>query len=385
MLYRKTTYGTFVSIIVLQLLFNSCEKELLPDMSNVSSKIVMNGILSPDSLIEVEISKSYSYFLSGQSPELKQEALLKLYVNGEYKETMQRAEKKNTKGWRAPVSFYRATIRPGIGDKIRIEASVDGFESVWAETTIPAPILIEKVDTATFFTQKQLTYNYAYLGDSYGYGHKYYEEYADSIKMEPQYRNMRLKVKVKSGRSSSVQNFYLGVNRMQVASDTAIFYERRLASYTYDDPIFTKNPKKSILNELFGDDSSSKSSPIFSDRLFKNDTYALNFSVSGYYISKMTFEEHEVNEYHKSYRVVDVKVLNPAIEVQIWSISDELKPYFTGTGLGGYSDEGFSDISEPSTTYSNVHNGIGIVGAISIAKKQIEIEPYPGGINTFPR
>ncbi|HHT34267.1 MAG TPA: hypothetical protein GX018_04480, partial [Bacteroidales bacterium] len=48
-------------------------------------------------------------------------------------------------------------------------------------------------------------------------------------------------------------------------------------------------------------------------------------------------------------------------------------------------EESIELISEPEMTYSNVHNGIGVVGAVSTATSQIHIPPFPGGENRIPR
>ena len=50
-----------VVLIIWTLIFTACEKEIRLDMGDYRPRIVMNGIITPDSLIEIRVSKSFLY------------------------------------------------------------------------------------------------------------------------------------------------------------------------------------------------------------------------------------------------------------------------------------------------------------------------------------
>ena len=381
---KKRTFILFILSAQLLLVFISCEKYLDVDLSRIKSKIVMNGFVTADSLIEIQVSKSYSYFETGQSAELLSNASLDLYVNGVFKEQMFIQNKSvNDK----KITYFHSTIRPKIGEKIRIEASAEGFETAWAEITIPVPPVIEKVDTTVYLTPAQSSYNDYYIGYTYLNNLYYFKRYADSLNFEPFYRSLNMKIHIKNESVDSGHNFLVQINRGAILVDTFYLAKTSLPIYTESDPIFTRNPKNTILNEFFGNELTSGVYPYFTDNLFKNNAYTLNVSSTGYYAAKETFEIVNDENGISYYYVTGVEVFNPPVEVEIMAISPEVYAYYVekenkDTGDG---DDIGSVISEPSITYSNVHNGIGIVGAISKTKKTIDIPPYPGAKNTFPR
>ncbi|MFA7493305.1 MAG: DUF4249 family protein, partial [Proteiniphilum sp.] len=86
------------------------------------------------------------------------------------------------------------------------------------------------------------------------------------------------------------------------------------------------------------------------------------------------------------HKQMHTEVLNPPVEVLLNIISPELYAYFRMKGRDlNSSPLGFVMFSEPEPTLSNVHDGIGIVGAVSGAKAIIDIPPFPGGRERIPR
>lgn len=120
----------------------------------------------------------------------------------------------------------------------------------------------------------------------------------------------------------------------------------------------------------------------------RNNGYTLDFSVTDYYYIHTTYEEQENGEgYYPPYTYIPIKtdVFNPPIEVELIAVSPELYPYLRTKDSDLYGDDELKMISEPEITFSNVHNGIGIVGAVGTVTKQIDIPPFPGGKDVVPR
>lgn len=108
-----------------------------------------------------------------------------------------------------------------------------------------------------------------------------------------------------------------------------------------------------------------KSYPIFSTRLFCNNAYTLQISTTNHYAPDIKVEKDENGTFYYSEKS---SVLNPPIEIRVLSISPDLYLYYKSNDPG-YFDGEFISLKEPLLTYSNVHNGIGIVGAVANGAK----------------
>jgi hypothetical protein len=387
-----------ILLMTLPLLFAACEKEIRLDMDGYKPRIVMNGIISPDSLIEIRVSKSFLYTDTFTEKSRLGNATLTLYINGEEREKMVKiGTESNTNQDRlgfqytALMTLFRSTVRPKTGDRIRIEASAEGFNTAWAETTIPLPPQINRIDTATFFTAQRIMEE---INNEYYPGYGVGTLYPDSIRAEELYRNLRIRASITTPPSKLSQYFMLRLrscnDRIPDHPDMNGYF---LGLYTNDDPIFKESYRSSLLEDLLTEGPSYEGvkyfdSAIFSDKLFRNNSYTLDFSITDYYPILTTYEKTgETTEWgYPVYIPVKTEVLNPPLEVQFTLISPELYPYYRKGRYDPHSDEeSFRQISEPEMTYGNVHNGIGVVGAVSTATAHIHLPPFSGGGNRVPR
>ena len=202
----------YYSLLLILLLFvlPACEREITFNMGTHVPKIVMNGILSPDSLIEISVSKSFLYT--------------------ERRETMRMVRvdtvtgRDRLFGYTALVSVYRSTVYPRAGDRVRVEASAGGLQPAWAETTMPVPPEIHRVDTAGFVTTKQIINNSYYSSSGTG-----------------PYRNMRIKMGVTTGSSGANQQFLLRARLMaEEIEEYPDLPDQYLYLYTNDDPVLAR-------------------------------------------------------------------------------------------------------------------------------------------------
>lgn len=388
-------------LIVTLAIFSACQKEIILDHRGYTPKIVMNGIISPDSLIEIKVSKSTLYTDTFPDNTLLKDASLTLFINGQEREKMvlsyidtipQYGRRYDEK---VLLSAFRSTIRPKIGDRIRIEASAEGYNTAWAETTIPVPPQINHVDTSTFLTTKNIFYSGNSNSPTY-----YHPVYPENIKEEEQFRNLRLKMAITTGTGEN-QYFLLRVRHMTEKIDIPDnTWERFFFIYTDDDPVFDESYQNNIIEDVMmgGINVEGRKyfgAPLFSNKLFRNNQYTLDFSLTHYYYTYTKYEEKENEEgsswpggYYPptNYVPISTEVLNPPLEVQLILITPELYPHYRKINENPFQDDNpLLVVSEPQITYSNVHNGIGIVGAQSGVKAQIEIPPFPGGENRVPR
>lgn len=390
-----------VVLFFFTMILSSCEKEIQLNTNDFSPKIVMNSIISSDSIIEVRVSKSFLYTDTARERSRLSDATLTLYINGKMQERMKQGDIKMTVDYDrlgfqyyAMVTLYRSTVRPKSGDVVRIEASADGFPPTWAETTLPLPLQIHEVDTVTFFTPKRIIdeVSHNYYPD---YGNDY--DYPEGVQQERLYRNMRIHLKVSTNPSDETQFLILRIkSKDDENAEYPRLYNYFLRLYTDNDPIFKETYRNSLLEDLLAGGFSYEGvryfdSAIFSDKLFVNNRYTLDLSVTDYYPTFLPYEEpEELSEPSESvspiYRPTRVEVLNPPMEIRLTNISSELYPLFRKGKYDPHSDEVlFEQISEPELTYSNVQNGIGVVGAVSTTTTEIRIPPFPGEGNIAPR
>ncbi|SFL49832.1 protein of unknown function [Porphyromonadaceae bacterium KH3CP3RA] len=380
----KSIY-TYLSIVLTGTLLSlsACQKEIHLDMANYKPRIVMNGIISSDSLIEISLSKSFLYTDTLLDRSLLKNASITLFINGVERETMRMVRvdtvhgRDRLFGYTALTGIYRSTIRPKVGDKIRIEASAGELQPVWAETTIPIPAQILSVDTVTFLTSMHIIHNsYADPGDT----------------GEGAFRNMRIKMAVSDNPTATKRYFRLQLRLMaEKIEEYPNLPDQYLYIYTDDDPIFEEGYRNSILEDLVSEnspfnDTQYYNSALFSNKLFRDNAYTLDFSIADYYYIHTIYEKKENDNIwgYPIYVPVKTEIFNPPIEVIFTAISPELHPYFREGDFNPDSDkESLKIISEPGITFSNVHNGIGIVGSVSTAKAYINIPPLEEGESTI--
>lgn len=377
---KKTIHITFIFALLLSA---SCQRVLDIDLSKEKPLIVMNGTIMPDSPIIISIGKSYSILDTDSMAPFLKDVSVELHINDKFVEKMYLMHVDSARnGGKRGTSYFSSTAHAGVGDKVRIEAKAPGLEPAWAETTIPAPPIIGKVDTTLSYVMLP-----PQVSQSEKYG--YYRIFPDSITMEPFIRMMQLRIDLQADKSDSPQYFMLYLSTMEPHKDNDM---DSIPSYlpidTKDDPIFANDPKNSFFDIIFEKNNSRAASTLFTDNLFANGAYTLNVNTLSFYKINLKTEksdENESNSYYNSYygKYVSHEVINSPIKIHIYALSADHYRYLKSITPSSYDDELFY-ISEPSVTVSNVKNGIGVVSAMSSTKKEIQIPPYPGGKNTIP-
>ncbi len=364
--------------IIIVLTSAACERQFNVDFENEKPLIVMNGVVEPDKPIEITVSKSFPFLNTDSAAAYVKDASVMLHINGKYVENMQLTGVDNALNTsRRGRSFFRSVAHANIGDRVRIEVSAPDMETAWAETVIPTPPTIGKVETTPFLIMAETDGSYGNYG---GYGDVY--DRIPEISREPFLRMLRLHIDVQRADNNNSQYFLLNLMAV-VDPEKTIYNNSRYGLYinTQDDPIFANDPKNSIFDALFEKSYGFSGSRLFSDNAFKNNAYTLNVSTYGYYYIDIEYEENEdgAPSNYKSHTV-----RNLPIEIQVSSLASGWYAYLKSKETGAYDDEGLGFISEPKITSSNVHNGIGFLGSMSQATKIIETPPFDGKENEVP-
>ena len=137
----RTKYLTLLILFSFIILY-SCEKIIDINISDKDKKIVINSIISTDSLVKVNVSKSLN-ILDDQNAIFLNDAVVNLYEDGNFIEQLPL----DSNGTYKSKNFY-----PLVNKKYKIEVSCNGLTSVSAENKIPQKVPIISIDTVSVQT-----------------------------------------------------------------------------------------------------------------------------------------------------------------------------------------------------------------------------------------
>ncbi|QHT66988.1 DUF4249 domain-containing protein [Rhodocytophaga rosea] len=151
---------TVVSFLVcLLILVSSCETIIKLDFPEHSSKLVINGLLTPDSLVRVAVYKSLPVF-DNQSVSYVSDATVVLFEDERLIDTLRFNQ--------AFRQYMAGSFKPGIGKEYRLEVSAPGYDPVKASCSIADEVKIIQTqlkDSAgideygAYYSQLSLTFN----------------------------------------------------------------------------------------------------------------------------------------------------------------------------------------------------------------------------------
>jgi len=124
-----------IFLIVIAISFISCVEILDISVDEEDKQLVLNSIISPDSLIKVNISKSIGATEGDAYLEFIYGAAVKLYEDGNFIEDL----KQDTFG------YYTSTKMPEVGKEYTITAEKDNFPLVTGKTTTIPKILLKEI------------------------------------------------------------------------------------------------------------------------------------------------------------------------------------------------------------------------------------------------
>ncbi len=321
----------FSAVAFLMLMMPSCEEIIEFKGEKTEPKIVMYALLNPDDTISVSIAKSHAVFDVRYTPSQITDAVVRLYRDGELIETLTYVPPEPCSQCPSPEhSQYESQgIKPVPGSTYRIEAEVPGLKAVSAETSLPELVPVISIDTVT---------------DS---------EY-----------NTFLVTKVKFADPGAAENYYrISVTRLEghYNGDPSLPFNPEasvnvvMSDDTYsanDDPLIAPDQEE----DLFGIYASNTYN-VFSDELISGKEYDLTLKIS--YYRKPDTTHYEFAHF----------------KIELHSITKAMYLYLRSYAAHMQTRDSF--FSEPVLVYSNVTDGLGVVGAGVISMAVIEIGEYP--------
>ncbi|NOZ36075.1 MAG: DUF4249 domain-containing protein [Chlorobi bacterium] len=128
----------------------SCREPIDINIPETQKKIVLNGFINPDSTIKINLSESLSILERDKDLKFLKTAVVKIYEDETYKETLQY----DTNG------YYIGTIYPQIGKEYKVTAEYPPLDNVDAETVLLKPPVITEINSEPqFYSNVQTWYN----------------------------------------------------------------------------------------------------------------------------------------------------------------------------------------------------------------------------------
>lgn len=344
-------------------LFNACQKEIEFDKELVKPKLVVNGFITPDSVVYITVGLSKTIPGFEKPFQWIDDAKVTLFVDGDKAEELtvynivyEENENENNYWYGSPpvrptcgYQTNSSIIEAGKTYKIEVSHPLHGIAS--SETTIPYPIDIISVNSAT--TVESNSYNDM-------------KQIILSLKIRfkdlPNEKNYyRVTLERVIGLSTKYEYYYYGPGKEEDDSlDYIVINKIGSGNSLYsNDPVLTGGDDANDF--LFG--SPSNNYNVFTDDLIEGKEYELNLNaLSRNSADNKTNFLFETGEFYQ-------------LTVRLSTLTREAFLYMKSTNAQRWYDEDF--FSEPTQVYSNIQNGVGIFAGYSVATKVISEGEYP--------
>lgn len=229
--------------LLLGVFLTSCYRKIDLDEYRTTPKMVINSVVSPDTVVMASITRTWFY--PDKKPYVNlPHAHVELYINNQYIETMQWKTLNNPRNPDQPDTLFLSNTIPAEGDRIKIVASTPEYDTVTAEDIIPKKVAIKN---ASHTIKKG---NGVYQGTISDYFEIYYEVTFDEFPEK--------------------NNYYL-VKITQIKTGYYGYYETEI---DYIDPVFKE--QDAILDESMAFNGLEKrGGALFTDQSINGQTYTL--------------------------------------------------------------------------------------------------------------
>lgn len=304
------------------LVLSACESILFIELEESDKLIVVNGAITPDSPVAIQVSRT-RHILDNAPVVPLENASVWLYREGTLLEDLAYGDN----GYFRSESFI-----PSIGETYTIEVEHAGYPSASASSRIPEPVKILKLDTASVSIDYDDEYYYGYterflqfdltLEDPAGVDN-YYLLFAEADRSWTEYRDTTVRV-VDSLYYNGQWNYFLE-DSSYIISDI-----HRFTDFPY------------ITSEDIVVEAMTSHGVLFSDQLMDGKSY----SFRGH------FYEHQLEASDSA-----------VVDIRLQSISESYYKYLKSRQHHYDTKENY--LAVPVIVYSNVEEGAGFFGGYS--------------------
>lgn len=317
------------------LLLSGCEQESIFTGKLPAPRLVLYSFIEPDSLIEIRVSKTRAI---GQedSAYTARNVEGEIYINGQYKAKLIHLENDR----------YQTGISASEGDKVRVVVRASGVSEASAETIVPEPV--PTVSTDTFVYGGHIHFRVKISEQDAGY--KYY----------------RFLLKRKT--INKTENYNTG-DILTQETENDWFYRK-------NEPLLYNRNDIELGSEE--DDNEYNLYNIFSNATFRGKNYTLK--ISTYHFPSYEHDILYILENERGHYLSET-----AYNLSLYRM-DEAAYLYLKSEEEAYRGEVI--LSDPIKVYSNVNQGVGVIGSfsrkeISIRQAVIQKELYETTANPF--
>lgn len=316
------------------LLLGGCEQENIFTGELPAPRLVLYSFIEPDSLIEIRVSKTRAI---GQedSAYIARNVEGEIYINGQYQAKLSHFENDR----------YRTGISASAGDRVSITVRASGVPEANAETVIPDQFPLISADT--FIYGRNIHFRVKISEQDPGY--KYYRFRLERIT------------------TNKTENYDLGEILRNEVKDNWFYRKNEPLLYNRNDI------------DLGGEDEDEYNIyNIFSNETFRGKNYTLKISTS--HIPSFEHDILYVQENEKGHFLSET-----TYSIGLYRI-DEATYLYLKSEEEAYRGEGI--LSDPIKVYSNVNQGVGIIGSftkreMSFRQAVTQKELYETSYNPF--
>ena len=309
--------------------FISCEKDIEFKGIVTDPLLVMNGILTPDSVVSVYLSQSR--FVLGEIAPFNHisNATVSVFVNDDLKEQLTHGEN----------GIYTGSYFPKPGDEIKIEVTADGFNKVTSQTVIPKkPGIVVNDSTVTIQEEE------------------YSNPYQPNTVTKTTSRNMQVQLKLTD--AANEENYYF-IKATQYFSDNGMLITEKIVELKLSEVLKNNiTDSGNIFQDIFGDEGEAdRTDNLFSDLFVDGKDIIFDFSLYDILESATYVNGEKINDGNSYGEELTVEYV-----IEIGEISKDLYQYLI-SGNKALNAEDYGPFTEPVMIHTNIENGVGILGA----------------------
>ncbi|WP_163628702.1 DUF4249 domain-containing protein [Paludibacter sp. 221] len=325
-------------------LFTACEQEIEFKGKITEPMLVVNGFLTPDSLIKVHLSESHFFTTpSSQFKNIENAEVSILYENGS-----EEVLRYTTDG------YYQGNNTPTPGEKIKIKVLSSGYEQIETSTDIKEKISLTSVEAGNYRVNKSASLMYITNNkyDTIGINH-----------------NCFVDVNLKFSDPGGIQNYYrLVLNITEYYSGGTI--QTRPAYF------YVKDALAGSQMDLLDFEGGIEPYNEFADDLYDGKDFSLRIPINYYSYYESKQQPNPDGMYYNPYsdpEEEEEELIRIELTAKLQSISRDYYLYLKTRSEAEASSDFGGLFSEPIQIYSNVKGGLGILGSYNSSNRTISL------------
>lgn len=324
----------------------SCTNEIVLNLDNEPSKLILNAILFSN-----KDENKITLALTGHDDVTYiTDAKVSISINGELKEIISESTYDKSSPDSSPGD-YITKLHFAPGDIVKIEAvTSDNKYNAWAEVIVPNPVYIEKIDTTSSVISNAI----------------------ESLKY--------IHLKITFEDDANQKNYYrIAVNRIQTVSalsketgkDTTAIIKTSETLLCNEDVVLTDGKPTPINSDNIFDSPENRYGVFDDSRI--NNKYIMSVSTQYFpYRQDIYYGIHE--------KLKDIIHIDMRLEISLHSITEG--EYFYLKALNSIDSDMYdSPFAEPIKLPSNITGGIGVMGVSTQHTQKLTLTSYVPTIN----